>query len=72
MDWLVRFSGALLLALAQSAPFILVGYMVAGLIREFLSRETLVHHLGRKGGWPLFKALIVGALLPICSCGTMA
>ncbi len=66
-----QFLIALLATLADTAPFVLMGYVFAALVREFLPRNILSRLLGRRGIRPLLNAVGIGALLPICSCGTI-
>lgn len=65
------FLGALYLALAQSAPYVVLGYFVAAVVREFVPTSSLLRHFGERGARPLLNAVGVGALLPICSCGVV-
>lgn len=65
------FIGALLNALLKSAPYVVIGYLVAAFIREGLPRNVLARIMGNRGIRPLFNAVGIGALLPICSCGTI-
>ena len=67
----MTFLNALLFSLAQSAPYIVIGYLVAAFIKEFVSVGELTRHFGDKGVRPLLHALGVGAILPICSCGVI-
>ena len=62
---------ALLFSLAQSAPYIVIGYLVAAGIKEFVPVGMLTRHFGEKGVRPLFHALGIGLILPICSCGVI-
>lgn len=71
MDGFQYFLDALFQALLKSAPYVVVGYLVAAFIREGLPRNLLMRALGSKGIRPLFNAVGIGALLPICSCGTI-
>jgi uncharacterized membrane protein YraQ (UPF0718 family) len=71
MGMVVSFFDALAIALAQSAPFVVIGYLVAAFIKEFVPLEVFVRYFGGKGIRPLLRAIGVGALLPICSCGVI-
>lgn len=71
MSVLATFLSALFLALAQSAPYIVIGYLIAALIRELVPMSSLIRHFGSEGVTPLLNAVGVGALLPICSCGVV-
>ena len=61
----------LLRTLLEAAPYIVLGFFVAGLIHQFVPQNFLSKHLGASGHRPLFKAVGIGALLPLCSCGTI-
>lgn len=71
MDHLSLFFSSLFMALAMSAPYLVLGYVAAALIKEYVSRESLARHLGDKGMRPVLNAVGIGALLPICSCGVI-
>lgn len=71
MDFLSRASSTLLYTLVETAPYVLIGYLIAAIIREFLPRNFLARWLGPQGIAPLFKAIGVGSILPICSCGVV-
>ena len=71
MEHLSVFLNALLAALMRSAPYLVIGYLIAAVVREYIPRDMLIRYLGRKGTMPLFNAVAIGALLPICSCGTI-
>ncbi len=71
MDHLSLFFNSLFMALAMSAPYLVLGYVAAALIKEYVSRESLARHLGDNGVRPILNAVGIGALLPICSCGVI-
>jgi len=62
---------ALLVSLGESAPFVILGLLLAGLVREFIPATTLEKRLGGFGIAPVLRAVGLGALLPICSCSTI-
>lgn len=55
----------------MSAPYLVLGFVAAALIKEYVSRESLARHLGDRGVRPVLNAVGIGALLPICSCGVI-
>ena len=57
--------------LLTAAPYIVVGFLVAGAVHQWAPQDLLMRHLGKQGGLPLLKAVGIGSLLPICSCGTI-
>src|SRR5437764_1616821 len=63
----LRFSEALL----QGAPTILVGLLVAAIVRRFLGYELTLRLFGANSRRGLFQAWLIGMLLPICSLGAI-
>jgi hypothetical protein len=57
--------------LLESAPYIILGFLIAGILRFYVPRNVLQQHLGRKSSKTLFKSVGVGCVLPLCSCGTI-
>ena len=62
---------ALLVSLGESAPFVILGLLLAGLIREFVPAGALKKRIGGTGLAPVLRAVGLGAVLPICSCSTI-
>ena len=71
MDYVSAFCVALVNALAQGAPYVVIGYLAAAVIKEFVPVRVLTQEFGSSRIWPLLKAVVVGTLLPICSCGVV-
>ena len=55
----------------ESAPWLLMGFSVAGLMKAFLPSQVLAKHLGEPGLSATIKAALLGAPLPLCSCGVI-
>ncbi|MBI2438109.1 MAG: permease, partial [Lentisphaerae bacterium] len=55
--------------LCEMAPYLLFGFLVAGLLSVFISPEKVEQHLGGWGLWSVIKASFFGVPLPLCSCG---
>ncbi|MCX5648201.1 MAG: permease, partial [Planctomycetota bacterium] len=51
--------------------YVVIGLLAAGLVHVFVSRAFLTRHLGGRGFWPVVKAALVGAPLPLCSCSVL-
>lgn len=54
-----------------SAPWLLLGLLVAGLIRAWLPVQLVGRSLGDSGFRSVTRAALIGAPLPLCSCGTL-
>lgn len=58
-------------ALCAAAPFLLLGFLVAGLIKVYLPKDWLSRTLGKDDLPSILRASIVGAPLPLCSCSVL-
>lgn len=56
---------------AEAAPWLLFGVLVAGLIKAFVPEQRMAQWLGGRGIWPVSKAALIGAPLPLCSCSVI-
>ncbi len=54
-----------------SAPWLLLGLFIAGLINVYLPKDFLNKHLGSEGLLTTIKAAVIGAPMPLCSCGVI-
>jgi uncharacterized protein len=57
--------------LGQMAPYLLFGFLAAGLLSVCISPEFVERHLGGRGFAPVLKAALLGVPLPLCSCGVI-
>jgi uncharacterized membrane protein YraQ (UPF0718 family)/copper chaperone CopZ len=71
MNYLQDFLQSLVFLTAEMAPFLLLGFLIAGVLKVFVPQGWLDKYLGA----PNFKSVIYGALvgvpLPLCSCGVI-
>jgi uncharacterized protein len=58
-------------SLASAAPFILVGFLIAGIFRRLMGREMTVQLFGGSSRASLLRAWGIGMLLPVCSLGVI-
>lgn len=56
---------------AQMAPYLLFGFLMAGLLSVLVSPAFVERHLGRRGFRQVLKASLLGVPLPLCSCGVL-
>jgi len=57
--------------LYEGSLFILLGFLVAGLLHELLPTDTIARHLGRDDLRSVTLAALFGAPIPLCSCGVL-
>jgi uncharacterized membrane protein YraQ (UPF0718 family) len=55
---------------AEASPWLLLGLLIAGLMKAWVPTKILSKHLG-KGKSAIVKAALIGAPLPLCSCGVI-
>ena len=55
----------------ESAPWLLLGLLVAGVMHELVPVSFLEKHMGSESFSSISKAAIIGAPLPLCSCGVI-
>ena len=67
MELVVNFGQLFLI----SAPWLLLGLFIAGLINVYLPKDFLRRHLGKEGVLTTIKAALIGAPMPLCSCGVI-
>ncbi|MHC4157335.1 MAG: SO_0444 family Cu/Zn efflux transporter [Planctomycetota bacterium] len=58
-------------AVCEMSPYLLFGFLVAGILSVLVSQRFVERHLGGRGVWPLIKASLFGVPLPLCSCGVI-
>ncbi|MES9929619.1 MAG: SO_0444 family Cu/Zn efflux transporter [Candidatus Thiodiazotropha sp. 6PDIVS] len=55
----------------EAAPWLLLGLVMAGLLKAWLPPGMLQQKLGQGRFLPVIKASLIGAPLPLCSCGVL-
>lgn len=55
----------------EMAPFLLLGFAVAGALSQMLSKELLQRWFAGPGAGPVLRASVAGAPLPLCSCSVV-
>ncbi len=71
MTWTVTLAHEFWTLLGEMAPWLVFGFLVAGILAVLLRPETIERHLGGKGLVPPLKAAAFGVPLPLCSCGVI-
>ena len=57
--------------LEEMAPFLLLGFFIAGLLHAFVPRNFYRRYLGKDNLGSVLMAILVGIPLPLCSCGVI-
>ncbi len=70
-DLLLTIVGQTLWVLYEGAVFILAGFAIAGAVHLFVEPDRIVRYLGGRNLKSAAVAAILGAPLPLCSCGVL-
>ncbi|WNC69479.1 SO_0444 family Cu/Zn efflux transporter [Thalassotalea nanhaiensis] len=70
MDIVSQLASNLLDLTNEASPWLLLGLIIAGLMKSFVPTQILSKHLGH-GKLAIVKAAFIGAPLPLCSCGVI-
>ena len=57
--------------LAEFAPYLLIGFSIAGLLHYCIPPKLIINQLGESNIYSVFKAAILGIPLPLCSCSVI-
>ena len=59
------------LVFLDTAFWLLIGLLAAGVIKSFISENTMQRWVGGRGIGAILRAALFGAPLPLCSCGVL-
>lgn len=62
---------SLLFILNEMSPYILLGFLIAGIMHAFIPRQLFARHLSGHGWKSVVKSAAIGVPLPLCSCGVL-
>lgn len=71
MEILENYWDALLMMTAEMAPYLLLGFFFAGMLRAFVPKNIYKKHLAPRTMKSVVKAAVLGIPLPLCSCGVI-
>lgn len=70
-EFIQQFVWNLWVTVTQMAPYLLFGFLLAGVLSVWISPRFVERHLGGRGLLPVLKASAFGVPLPLCSCGVI-
>jgi uncharacterized membrane protein YraQ (UPF0718 family)/copper chaperone CopZ len=59
------------LLVSEMAPYLLFGFLFAGVLKAFVPTEGIVRFMGKKSFGSVANAALLGVPLPLCSCGVI-
>jgi uncharacterized membrane protein YraQ (UPF0718 family) len=71
MEWIFQFWNELVKLTIEMAPYLLLGFLFAGILYAWFPNEKMVKYLGKNNSASVFNAALLGVPLPLCSCGVI-
>jgi len=71
MDILFNYINELINLFNEMSIYLIIGFIVAGLLHLFFPDEIVHKHIGNRGLLSIIKSTLIGIPLPICSCGVV-
>lgn len=71
MNILIKFLVVFKEYLIEVLPFLIIGFLLSGLIHEFVPARLVERHLGGNGIKPILYSTLAGTILPICCIGSL-
>jgi uncharacterized protein len=68
---ILQFLLELLKLLGEMAPYLVLGFVLAGILHAFVSKQAVVRHLGKESVGSALKGTLIGVPMPLCSCGVI-
>ena len=72
---MIDYIGQFLLALAdltmEMAPYLLLGFLFAGILYVWFPKKKVYKYLGKPNSASVINAALIGIPLPLCSCGVI-
>jgi uncharacterized membrane protein YraQ (UPF0718 family)/copper chaperone CopZ len=71
MEIIIQFLHDFILILGEMAPYLLLGFFFAGLLKAFMPQKQIHRYLNGNSWASSFYAALMGVPLPLCSCGVI-
>lgn len=71
MQWIFTYFDALYDLVLEMAPYLLLGFILAGIMKVFLPANFVGRYMGKENKWSVVNASLIGIPLPLCSCGVI-
>ena len=71
MEMAISLANNFLVLLDAMSIYILIGLLIAGILKQLIPDDFVVKHLGKGSVSSVLKATIFGIPLPVCSCSVI-
>lgn len=68
---IANFLYSLLSVLNAMSPYLLLGFLIAGVLHVFVPKRFYAKYLSHDNKWSVLWAALLGVPLPLCSCGVI-
>ncbi len=66
-----EFFRSLLRVTGEMSPYLLLGFLIAGILHVFVPQRFYTRYLSKENKWAVVWAALLGVPLPLCSCGVI-
>ena len=66
-----RYMGELVRLVNEMSPYLLLGFLFAGILRVVFPRHMITRYMGHNNFRSVFNASLLGVPMPLCSCGVL-
>ena len=66
-----EFFRSLLRVTGEMSPYLLLGFLIAGILHVFVPQRFYSRYLSKDNKWAVVWAALLGVPLPLCSCGVI-
>ncbi len=71
MNYIYSYFGELWHLTVDMSPYLLFGFLAAGVLRVYFPRNFLIRYMGGNNIRASFNASLLGVPMPLCSCGVL-
>lgn len=71
LTYVKEFGDALWGIMKEMSPYLLLGFLFAGILYVWFPRQMVYKYLGKSNSASVFNAALLGVPLPLCSCGVI-
>jgi uncharacterized membrane protein YraQ (UPF0718 family)/copper chaperone CopZ len=71
LDLALVYFRELAILLNEMAPYLLLGFLFAGILRVVFPRQVITRYMGQANFRSVFNASLLGVPMPLCSCGVL-
>jgi uncharacterized membrane protein YraQ (UPF0718 family)/copper chaperone CopZ len=71
MEKIVEFGKEFYFLVSEMAPYLLFGFLFAGILKAFFPTDGIVRYMGKRNFRSVLNASLLGVPLPLCSCGVI-